>query len=81
MGNMDLKEEVRMFKYSAYWRALSENRGIVTKAANEVGVHRNTLNRMLREMGLSSYQLKLELGLKTQCVVEDRRRSAKKVAA
>jgi DNA-binding NtrC family response regulator len=80
METKDLREAVKEYKYRRYLRALREERGVATKAAKRIGVHRNTINRMLRDLGMSSYELRCGLGLKQRCLVTDRRRS-RKVAA
>jgi DNA-binding NtrC family response regulator len=75
METNDLREAVKEYKYRRYLRALREERGVATRAAKRIGVHRNTINRMMRDLGMSSYELKCGLGLNHACLVTDRRRS------
>lgn len=80
MESKELKEAVKQYRYRKYLRALTEERGVATKAAQRVGVHRNTINRMMRDLGLSSDKLRRGLGVKREPVSMSPRRS-RQVAA
>lgn len=78
--SQDLRQAVKEYKYRKYLRALATERGIATRAALRVGVHRNTINRMMRDLRMSSSELRRELGVKRECVSVAHRRS-RQVAA
>jgi DNA-binding NtrC family response regulator len=75
-----LKEAVKHYKYLRYLRALAAERGMATRAAERLGVHRNTINRMMRDLGMSSHELRCGLGAKQERVSMSPRRS-RQVAA
>jgi len=49
---------VREFKKRFILEVLTRHRGNQCKAADELGMHRNTLSRTLAELGLSSAQVR-----------------------
>ncbi len=51
-------EAVRQFKRRYLIEVLSKHRGNQCKAAEELGVHRNTLSRTLAELDLDSAQIR-----------------------
>ncbi len=51
-------EAVREFKKRYILEVLSRHRGNQCKAAEELGMHRNTLSRTLTELGLDSAQIR-----------------------
>jgi DNA-binding NtrC family response regulator len=51
-------EAVREFKKRYILEVLSRHRGNQCKAAEELGMHRNTLSRTLTELGLDSTQIR-----------------------
>jgi DNA-binding NtrC family response regulator len=51
-------EAVREFKKRYILEVLSRHRGNQCKAAEELGMHRNTLSRTLTELGLDSAQVR-----------------------
>lgn len=51
-------EAVREFKKRYILEVLSRHRGNQCKAAEELGMHRNTLSRTLAELGMDSTQIR-----------------------
>jgi Fis family transcriptional regulator len=51
-------DAVREFKKRYILEVLSRHRGNQCKAAEELGMHRNTLSRTLTELGLDSAQIR-----------------------
>ena len=51
-------EAVREFKKRYIHEVLARHRGNQCKAAEELGMHRNTLSRTLSELGLDSAQIR-----------------------
>jgi DNA-binding NtrC family response regulator len=51
-------EAVRGAKRRILLRAIREEGGNLTAAAISLGVHRNTVNRIMREAGLSAIEIK-----------------------
>jgi DNA-binding NtrC family response regulator len=51
-------DAVREFKKRYILEVLSRHRGNQCKAAEELGMHRNTLSRTLAELGLDSTQIR-----------------------
>ena len=54
-------EAVREFRRRYIQEVLASHKGNQCKAARELGVHRNTLSRMMTELGLDPVQIKLGL--------------------
>ncbi len=52
------EDAVREFKKRFILEVLSRHRGNQCKAADELGMHRNTLSRTLGELGLDSAQIR-----------------------
>lgn len=59
-GGIHYREAVEEFKKSFVTIALRENRGNVSKTAPKLGVHRNTLNRILidLEMDVGTFRVR-----------------------
>lgn len=55
------EEAVREFRRRYIQEVLGRNRGNQCKAARELGVHRNTLSRILADLQLDPVQIKLGL--------------------
>lgn len=51
-------DAVREFKKRYIFEVLSRHRGNQCKAAEELGMHRNTLSRTLAELGMDSAQIR-----------------------
>ena len=51
-------DAVRQFKKRFILEVLAKHRGNQCKAAEELGMHRNTLSRTLTELGLNSAQIR-----------------------
>jgi DNA-binding NtrC family response regulator len=60
-GGIGYQEAVREFRRRYIQEVLSHNRGNQCKAARELGVHRNTLSRILEDLQLDPVQIKLGL--------------------
>jgi Fis family transcriptional regulator len=52
-------DAVREFKKRFILEVMSRHRGNQCKAADELGMHRNTLSRTLTELGLDSAQIRM----------------------
>ena len=57
-GGILYSEAVREFKKSFLSHVLQQNRGNQSKAAKQLGMHRNTLSRTLTELDLDVRQLR-----------------------
>ncbi len=57
-GGMTYVDAVREFKKRFILEVLARHRGNQCKAAEELGMHRNTLSRTLTELGLDSAQIR-----------------------
>ena len=55
------EEAVREFKKQYLREVLTANRGNQCKAAEELGIHRNTLSRTMAELGLSLAEVRADL--------------------
>lgn len=55
------EEAVREFRRRYIQEVLANHKGNQCKAARELGVHRNTLSRMMTELNLDPVQIKLGL--------------------
>lgn len=55
------EEAVREFRRRYIQEVLGNNKGNQCKAARELGVHRNTLSRIMADLELDSMQIKLGL--------------------
>ncbi|MHB8302392.1 MAG: helix-turn-helix domain-containing protein [Acidobacteriaceae bacterium] len=55
------EEAVREFRRRYIQEVLGRNKGNQCKAAQELGVHRNTLSRIMAELELDAAQIKLGL--------------------
>lgn len=55
-------EAVREFKKRFIINVLTENRGNGCKTARELGMHRNTLSRIISELGLQEKLLEIRIG-------------------
>lgn len=55
------EEAVREFKRQYLREVLAANRGNQCKAAEELGIHRNTLSRTMAELGLSLAEVRAGL--------------------
>jgi len=60
-GGITYDEAVREFKRRFILEVLSNNRGNQCKAARELGVHRNTLSRILAELKIDPAQVRTGL--------------------
>ncbi len=60
-GGITYEEAVREFKRRFILEVLSSNRGNQCKAAKELGVHRNTLSRILNELKIDPAQVRTGL--------------------
>ncbi len=58
---------VKEFKRAYLLRAIAAERGVMTREARKIGVHRNTMDRMLKELGMNSYQLRVMVGFPGRC--------------
>jgi Fis family transcriptional regulator, factor for inversion stimulation protein len=61
-GGILYSEAVREFKKSFLSHVLQQNRGNQSKAAKQLGMHRNTLSRTLTELDLDVRQLRRTQG-------------------
>ena len=57
-GGMTYNDAVREFKKRFILEVLARHRGNQCKAAEELGMHRNTLSRTLAELGMDSAQIR-----------------------
>ena len=57
-AGVEYAEAVREFKKRYILEVLSRHRGNQCKAAEELGMHRNTLSRTLTELGMDSAQIR-----------------------
>lgn len=57
-AGLSYADAVREFKKRFILEVLSRHRGNQCKAAEELGMHRNTLSRMLAELDLDSAQIR-----------------------
>jgi DNA-binding NtrC family response regulator len=57
-SNILYSEGVREFKKRFVLSVLQENKGNQWRAARELGMHRNTLSRMINELKIDVYQLR-----------------------
>ena len=57
-SGMSYNDAVREFKKRFILEVLSRHRGNQCKAAEELGMHRNTLSRTLAELGMDSAQIR-----------------------
>ena len=60
-GGITYAEAVREFKRRFLLEVLSHHRGNQCKAAEELGIHRNTLSRTMAELGLSLSEVRAGL--------------------
>ena len=60
-GGIHYEEAVREFKRRFILEVLSHHRGNQCKAAEELGMHRNTLSRTMAELGLSLAEVRAAL--------------------
>ena len=58
-AGMTYVDAVREFKKRFILEVLARHRGNQCKAAEELGMHRNTLSRTLTELGMDSTQIRL----------------------
>ena len=58
-AGISYNDAVREFKKRYILEILSHHRGNQCKAAEELGMHRNTLSRTLSELGMDSSQIRL----------------------
>ena len=61
-GGILYSEAVREFKKSFLTHVLQQNRGNQSKAAKQLGMHRNTLSRTLNELDLDVRTLRKDQG-------------------
>lgn len=57
-AGLSYEDAVREFKKRFILEVLAHHRGNQCKAADELGMHRNTLSRTLAELGLDSAQIR-----------------------
>jgi hypothetical protein len=57
-GGITYAEAVREFKKRFILHVLAQHRGNQCKAANELGMHRNTLSRTMEELGIDPAQVR-----------------------
>lgn len=57
-ANVGYNDAVREFKKRYILEVMARHRGNQCKAADELGMHRNTLSRTLTELGLDSAQIR-----------------------
>jgi Fis family transcriptional regulator len=68
------EDALRSFKRGYFIKALRLTRGNQCKAAELIGVHRNTMNRLLRECGLTNQDIRAAIAsLKPQPVTKTAR--------
>lgn len=60
-GGITYTEAVREFKKRYILEVLAHHKGNQCKAAQELGMHRNTLSRTIEELGLDPTQIRLGL--------------------
>jgi DNA-binding protein Fis len=60
-GGITYDEAVREFKKRFLLEVLAHSRGNQCKAAKELGVHRNTLSRMITELELNPSEIRMGL--------------------
>ncbi len=60
-GGITFNEGVREFKKRFLLEVLSHHRGNQCKAAKDLGVHRNTLSRMIAELEIDPAQIRIGL--------------------
>ncbi len=60
-GGITYTEAVREFKKRYILEVLAHHKGNQCKAAQELGMHRNTLSRTIEELGLDPAQIRLGL--------------------
>lgn len=57
-SGMNYTDAVREFKKRFLFEVLAHHRGNQCKAAEELGMHRNTLSRTMAELGMDSAQIR-----------------------
>jgi Fis family transcriptional regulator len=57
-SGMNYTDAVREFKKRFLYEVLAQHRGNQCKAAEELGMHRNTLSRIMTELGMDSVQIR-----------------------
>ncbi len=60
-GGITYDEAVREFKKRFLLEVLAHHRGNQCKAAKDLGVHRNTLSRMISELSLNPAEIRMGL--------------------
>lgn len=57
-SGLNYADAVREFKKRFLYEVLAHHRGNQCKAAEELGMHRNTLSRTMTELGMDSAQIR-----------------------